>query len=158
MNYVKIRVMILMTALPALMVLFAAGNARADKKVKWVKSPTGVSSLMTLSKDMGKMKRQLKKETRDYDDIKEAIVGLDLKKGEASDDIERRYGSPAITLREADGGGVKWVYKPASSSYFEGEKAYLFFDGEGRLVKWEIVEQDNKKRSVLYSGPAEDPR
>ena len=136
---------------------FAAGARAQSKKVKWVKSPTGVSSLMTLSKDMGQMNRQLKEETGNYEDIKAAISGGELKEGEDASNIRRKYGSPVMILSEKEGQVSRWVYKSASDSYFEGEKAYLLFGDDGKLLRWELVEQKDKKRTILFSGPGESP-
>ena len=133
----------------------AAGARAQSKKVRWVKSPTGVSSLMTLSKDMGQMNRQLKEETRNYEEVRSAICGRELKEGENASDIQRKYGSPVMVLSEKDGQISRWVYKSASDSYFEGEKAYLLFGDDGKLLRWELVEQKDKKRTVLFSGPGE---
>ena len=103
----------------------AEEDTTSQKKVKWVKSKTGIKSLMVLSKDMGQMKKELTEETRNYQNILKAADGDLLKEGERSFEIEKKYGEPVLVLDEPQYNRTRWVYKPGTSSYFEGEKVYL---------------------------------
>ncbi|MEA3489840.1 MAG: hypothetical protein U9R44_05845 [Candidatus Omnitrophota bacterium] len=138
-----------------LFVFFSAGdeavarerNTGGRKKVKWVKSKTGLKSLMTLSKDRGGMIKEYKDETKVHGKIKRAIDRHELKEGEDAARIVKKYGEPVIVLAEEDSGLSRWVYKPGMESYFGGEKAYLFFDKNEKLLRWEVVakkEEDNQ--------------
>ncbi len=122
-----------------------AYGAEREKKVKWVKSKYGLKALIELSKTRGKMVKDLKDESKNYDKVKTAIESDSLKKGETVHDVRRRYGDPVIILSEDEvSGATRWVYKPYQSTYFKGEKAYLFFDGEGALTEWRLLDQEGK--------------
>ena len=121
-----------------------------EKKVKWVKSKTGISSLMTLSKDRGAMEADYKKETKNYEAVREAIDKGALTKGMSGDEVSKKYGDAIMILSEADGGKTRWVYKLAAVNYFSGSKVYLFFNSTGELESWETVdpkETSNSDRS-----------
>ena len=120
----------------SLVVSFAG---QAAGKQKWEKSKTGVGSLMDLSKDRGRMVREYEKETKRYQKIKSAIENNKLEVGETSSNVQRLYGEPVIILNDRIGAFEKWVYKPGEKTFLEGEKAYLVFDGEGKLESWELV-------------------
>lgn len=112
---------------------------KKDKK-KWVKSKTGLKSLMLLAKDRGQMIKEYKADTKSYKKIKKALNHDLFHGGEKAFEIKRKYGEPVVILQENNVNETRWVYKPSDASFFEGEKAYLFFDSENKLVKWNLVE------------------
>jgi hypothetical protein len=116
-----------------------ASEAKKDK-VKWVKSKTGLSSLMTLSKDRSEMIAEYKRETRSYNLLKKAMESGLLESGAADEEIIKKYGQPVMAMEDAVGDTVRWVYKPSEADYFKGEKIYLFFDKDGKLNRWETVD------------------
>ncbi|MFC1479862.1 hypothetical protein ACFL5Y_00220 [Candidatus Omnitrophota bacterium] len=117
-----------------------AAKAKPDKKkpVKWVKSKYGVKALMKLSKDRGKMVKEYKQETENYKKVEKAIARGQLAKGESATRIEKRYGAPVITFTDAKNKTRQWVYKPGNLSFFSGEKIYLIFDNEDKLIEWKL--------------------
>ena len=93
----------------------------------------GLDNLIDVAKAQGEMQKVYAQETKTYD-IVEAAIGTDaIEKGQTKDDIQNRYGEPVVSLQDEDSGREKWIYKPASSSYFEGPKIYLYFDKDGNL-------------------------
>ena len=129
--------------------VFFEGEADAAKKkkddVKWVKSKTGISSLMTLSKDRGSMIKELNEETENYDKVKGAFDDGRFKKGQSVDEIKKKYGDPVVEMTEQDGVTVRWVYKPSEAVFFTGPKISLFFDAEGNLIEWELYDKSTEK-------------
>ena len=83
------------------------------------------------------MQQEYDREDKSYKKAKEFISSPDIKKGLSSDTIVQDLGKP---VAEADN-GLRWVYKPSSSTFFEGEKIYLFFNGNGELINWEQIQQ-----------------
>jgi hypothetical protein len=114
----------------------------SNKKVKWVKSKTGVNSLMTFAGDRDAMIREYKKETSKYHKIKQAVSEEHLEVGETTDDISKKYGDPVVVVSESGDDVLRWVYKPGEDSFFKGEKIYLFFDQAGRLMDWQVISKE----------------
>ena len=135
---------VLLACFIVLGLLPAEGEARsrrtkAKDKKKWVKSKHGLGALLKLSKDRSKMVREYKKETHSFNRMKKALEKGDIKPGEDARNVKRVIGDPTLEIKENDGIHTRWVYKPSDTSYFEGNKVYLLFDQEDKLVKaWEI--------------------
>ncbi len=103
--------------------LFAAGEIR---------------KLTGLSASMDRMAKEEKAEGKNYQKAKEFIQGTEIAKGLSGDEIKKQCGNPVV---EADN-GLRWVYKPPTSTFFKGEKIYFFFNSDGKLSDWEQVYQD----------------
>ncbi|MDP8299022.1 MAG: hypothetical protein P9L88_03885 [Candidatus Tantalella remota] len=120
-----------------------AGDAvcaeKAKKKVKWVKSKTGLKSLIMLSKDRGDMVQSYKKETERHRKLKKAIDHHELKVGEHASKILKKYGPPVITYKEEGGTREKWAYKPGKETFLNTEKVYLIFDENETLLEWDVI-------------------
>ncbi len=100
-----------------------------------------LKTLMRLGKEQGKIAKALKEETRNYSNVKKAIDSGKLEEGMAADKIRKKYGEPIFdNLFDEKRNAYKWLYMPATSSHFEGEKLYLFVDKEGTLVGWKLTE------------------
>ncbi|MBD3379305.1 MAG: hypothetical protein GF408_02465 [Candidatus Omnitrophica bacterium] len=108
------------------------------KKKKWVKSKHGVGALMELSGDRGKMEREYREETRSFKEVKKAVEHEALRKGAAAFEVKKDFGEPVVEIPGEKAGEVRWVYKAASSDFFTGEKVYLIFGPEGKLIEWGI--------------------
>jgi hypothetical protein len=111
-------------------VLLAAQKAHADLR-----------TLINLGKNQERIAKELKKETKNYDKLKEAILEEKLEEGISSEKIEKKYGEPIIDIFDKKRNVYKWLYMPATSTHFKGEKLYLYIDEEGTLVGWQLVEQ-----------------
>jgi len=94
--------------------------------------------LKGIADDMKSMDRVSDTETRNYDKCKEFITGNKIVAGLLKEDVKRYCGDPVSRVDD----GKRWVYKPSDSSFFEGEKIYLFFDGEGILQDWQQIYQE----------------
>ncbi len=103
--------------------LFAAGEIR---------------KLTGLSASMDRMAKEKKVEGENYQKAKEFIQGPDIAEGLSGDDLIKQCGNPVV---EADN-GLRWVYKPPTSTFFKGEKIYFFFNKDGQLSDWEQVYQN----------------
>jgi len=107
----------------ALKSLFAAGEIR---------------KLTGLSASMDRMAKEEKVEGKNYRKAKEFIQGSEITEGLSGDDLIKQCGNPVV---EADN-GLRWVYKPPTSTFFKGEKIYFLFSDDGKLSDWEQVYQD----------------
>jgi hypothetical protein len=133
----------------ALILAVCAGDAvcaekTPKKKVKWVKSKTGLSSLITLSKDRGDMVQSYKEETERHRKLKKAIDHKELKEGEHASKILKLYGPPVITLKEEGGTREKWAYKTGKETFLNADKIYLIFNVDEILQEWEVVPAKEK--------------
>ena len=132
-----------MTAAVVLLTTGSAEGRQKEGKVRWVRSRTGVSSLMAMSKDRGVMVRDLKSETKNYNNMAKALEEGRLTQGQKAEDIMKRYGKPVVELPYREGDLTRWVYKPYETTFFEGPKISLFFDAQGGLTRWERREDEN---------------
>jgi len=103
--------------------LFAAGN---------------IKKLKNIADSLGAMEKASKAEGKNYDKAKALLSTQDIRKGLSKEEIEEYCGEPVASVKD----DTKWVYKPPSSTFFEGEKIYFFFDSDGNLTSWEQVYQD----------------
>lgn len=111
-------------------ILFAGRSASADLK-----------ALIEVGKSQAQIAKALKEETKNYDKVKNAILSQKLKEGMPADRIRKKYGDPIIEIYDEKKNANKWLYMPATSTHFKGEKLYLFMDQEDNLVGWRIIEE-----------------
>ncbi|MFC1570754.1 hypothetical protein ACFL4E_03115 [Candidatus Omnitrophota bacterium] len=123
----------------------SAEEESGKKKVKWVKSKTGIKSLMTFAKDRNAMIKEYGRETANYKEIKSAVDNGHLEVGDDAQKIAKRYGDPVVVVPESEGDITRWVYKPGDETYFKGSKVYLFFDQTERLMDWQEVNKSQEK-------------
>ena len=101
----------------------------------------GLKELMEVGRNQDRMAKALKKETKNYNKVKKAIISEKLEEGMSAEKIKKKYGEPVIDIYDEKKSANKWLYMPATSSHFEGEKLYLFIDEENTLVGWRLIEQ-----------------
>jgi len=120
--------------------VFASSEASSkDSKPKnWFKRLKG------FAKSRKAMVEELAGETASYKKISGAIRENQLQKGKTASYIETKYGKPVVILPEEEGAFAKWVYKPSGTSFFSGEKAYLFFDKDDKLIEWQLLCSEKK--------------
>ena len=117
----------------------------AEAKEKWVKSKTGLSSLIQLGKDRAAMEKEYSSETKSYDALKKAVDRGDLKEGMAAKDVRRKFGEPVVEFSDKKTDTAKWVYKPGTENFLDGaDKIYLIFDANNSLVEWKSVKKKEK--------------
>ncbi|MFA6636863.1 MAG: hypothetical protein WCV56_07180 [Candidatus Omnitrophota bacterium] len=109
------------------------------KRIRWVRSKTGLSSLMTLSKDRDAMAAEYRDETRNYESIRKDLDAGLLSKGMRDKEIIKKYGKAVIVIPESENGTVRWVYKPGEADHSKGPKVYLFFGFDGILESWKTA-------------------
>ncbi len=92
-----------------------------------------ISALMQIGRSMDEMQKIYDKETKAFEAVKEAVYSGAIKKGQSKEEIKNRYGEPIVIVQDVKTKREKWVYKPETSTYFEGTKIYLFFNDDGLL-------------------------
>ena len=100
----------------------------------WDAAPEGLNTLIGLGKSMDAIQRDLKDEDSSYEKVSKAIVDGGIEEGLSEEAAERRFGEPVVKI-EDENGGARWIYKPSDKSFFDGPKAYLFFDEKGNLAR-----------------------
>lgn len=93
----------------------------------------GLDALIEVGRGQAEIQKSYAEETAIYNAVKKAVGAGIIKKGQTSAEIGSKYGQPVVVVKEYSAGRDKWVYKPAKSSFFEGEKICLFFDKNGIL-------------------------
>lgn len=93
----------------------------------------GLNSLIEVGKSMADIKEAMEEDTRAFNIVNAAVRRGAIKKGLPKESIRSSYGEPVIANDDFATGREKWVYMPASSTFFKGEKIYLFFDSKGNL-------------------------
>lgn len=96
-----------------------------------------INKMMALKRSDDMKQYVLNQETASFEKVKKYMDSGKMEKGMGMQSVLKEFGEPLLIYYESP--GAKWVYKPASASWFEGEKIYLFFDEEGKLVKWECI-------------------
>lgn len=99
-----------------------------------------IKQLMEIGASQSKIAKSMQQETKNYNAVKNAINAGVIKDGMASDLIRKKYGVPIIDIYDKKQNLKKWLYMPASSSHFKGEKLYLYIDSDNNVNGWEIVE------------------
>lgn len=100
-----------------------------------------LKTLMEIGASQADIAKTLKQETTTYNGVKSAIAAGAIKAGMTADSIRRKYGAPVVEIYDKKRDANRWLYMPATSSHFEGEKAYLYFDKENKLKECELVGQ-----------------
>ncbi len=101
----------------------------------------GIGTLMQVGSSMDDAEKTLAKETAQYEKVKAGFDGGEIKKGLPKDAVMKKYGTPQVAFKDSLTKRDKWVYKPGSSNYFEGEKIYIFFDGQGLIDEAQLVKK-----------------
>ena len=99
---------------------------------------TGIGELLHVSGEQKLFQKELNKETKSYNAIKDAIEKGKIKKGDSQESIEKRFGTPIIKMEDTKY-AEKWAYKPGDSSWSDGVKIYLYFNEENALQGLKIM-------------------
>ena len=93
-----------------------------------------LGTLLSQSREEALKERDLNLEDAHYQKVLSGIQKGQIKPGLSQDEIVKKIGKPVVVLNE--GGAEEWLYKARNPSWFKADKIYLFFDPEGRLVRW----------------------
>lgn len=93
----------------------------------------GLGTLIEVAKSQAEIKKQYEEETKNFERVKKGIESGAIKKGQTRTDIEGKYGQPVVSIKDMDGKREDCIYKPETSSFFEGIRATLFFTEQGIL-------------------------
>jgi len=96
-----------------------------------------IRKLKGLADSMDSMEAQGKKDGINYQKADALLSGSDINNGLTGSDLVKICGKP---VAKADN-GLRWVYKPPTSTFFKGEKIYFYFDKDQKLIDWEKVYQ-----------------
>jgi hypothetical protein len=121
-------------------------DASKPKKIKYVKVPDGLKTIMALNKSNGKMLDEAKGETVNFDRARKAVEYGNLNIGATSDEVVEQVGHPVVKVNDEQTNTVQWVYKPGTSSFFEKYKISLIFDSNGILIGWKVPEKWKEDR------------
>ena len=100
----------------------------------------GMGELMDIARAQDDAQNTYVKETKAFERVKADIGKGLVKKGQSKKEIESLYGEPVVNTAEFGTGRKKWIYKPASSSFFSGIKACLYFDIDNKLDEIKVTE------------------
>jgi hypothetical protein len=93
----------------------------------------GLGALIEVGKAQAEIQRAYDEETKAFERVRDAIERGAIKKGDDKKDILREYGEPVVILKDNKNNREKWVYKPASSSFFKGVRINIFFGSDGAV-------------------------
>lgn len=93
----------------------------------------GLSTLIEVSKDQADIQKEYSEETKSYENVKRGVDSGSLAKGQDRKVISAKFGTPVVVVGEYGTDREKWIYKPASSSFFSGPRISLFFAKDGLL-------------------------
>ena len=96
-----------------------------------------IRKLKGISDSMDSMEAQGKKDGINYQKADALLSSSDINMGLTGSDLIKLCGEP---VAKADNES-RWVYKPPTSTFFEGEKIYFYFDKDQKLIDWEKVYQ-----------------
>lgn len=88
----------------------------------------GLDTLIDLGRGQAAIQKSYARETATYNEVKRAVDSGSIKKGRTKKEIASKYGQPVVNIREFGTERDEWIYKPAKSTYTQGERIYLFFD------------------------------
>lgn len=93
----------------------------------------GLDTLIEVARSQGEIQKQFADETRTFEKVKKAIEAGAITKGQTRSAIQEKYGEPVVAVKDIDGKREDCVYKPATSSFFNGIRATLIFTEGGIL-------------------------
>ena len=91
--------------------------------------------LIELGKNEKLKQKAYAQETDSFERVKNYIQSEKIKEILSKDAALKTFGEPVVIFPGDT--QEKWVYKAAESSWFGGEKIYLFFDKQGNLINRE---------------------
>jgi len=97
-----------------------------------------IRKLTGIGNSLNAMDKASAKEGKNYQKAKAFIESADIRPGLSADAIIKACGKPVVKVAD----GLRWVYKPPSSTFFEGEKIYFIFNKDGNLLSWKQIYQD----------------
>jgi len=98
----------------------------------------GLRGLIDVSESQKETQKIISEETEAFKNVKKGLEDGAIQSGQSKDAIRERYGEPVVIIEKKENGLERWVYKPGSGTFFDGEKIYLFFDDDGLLNKTEL--------------------
>ena len=99
----------------------------------------GLETLINVAKQQAEIGKALDNETQVYAGVKKGIETGAIAKGVPGSEIRRQYGDPVVMIAGSAVKAERWVYKPASSTHFKGERVSIYFDKRGLVdhIKFE---------------------
>jgi hypothetical protein len=94
-----------------------------------------LGTLKEQSKEGPMMEKLLADQEAAFQKVRGAIASRELRPGELSKDVAKKYGKPID--QDVWGAGQKWLYRSKTGKWLERPWIYLFFDADGKLEKWD---------------------
>lgn len=97
-------------------------------------------TLKDLSEEGERLDRYVQKQNKNFDLLVETIKSGGITQYSTRRKILAHFGEPVLKekIQTESAQGEKWLYRYAKQ-FFNGEKVYLYFDTEGKLLSWERV-------------------
>ena len=99
-----------------------------------------LKTLMEIGASQADIAKSLAQETTQYNGVKDAVNAGAIKEGMAADSVRKKYGNPIIETYDKKKDVTKWLYMPATSSHFKGEKLYLYVNNDNKIAGWELLQ------------------
>jgi hypothetical protein len=93
----------------------------------------GLDTLIEAGKSQAEIQKEYAKETKAFEKAKKALANNAVTAGMSKDDLRKECGEPVVIVSASGGKSEKWLYKPASSTFFKGPKISLLFGDSGLL-------------------------
>lgn len=99
-----------------------------------------IGTLIEVGRSEEYKQEALKQETTSFNRVKKCIRENTIEKGISKKAAVSKFGRPVLMTPKE--GYEKWAYKPGDSDWFGGEKIYLFFDKNDKLISWKVVNEE----------------
>jgi hypothetical protein len=96
-----------------------------------------IRRLTGISASMDRMEAQAKQEGINYERADTFLTSETAKQEISQKELKDTCGEP---VAKADN-GLRWIYKPPTSTFFKGEKIYFRFNHDRDLIGWEKIYQ-----------------
>ena len=103
-----------------------------------------LKTLIQLGKNQKLQQKALDQETENFRRVRAYLNSNTIEQNIAQEEALELFGYPVLIIPREE--GERWIYKESESSWFGGEKVYLYFNKEGRLTSWEYLEATEEAR------------
>ena len=95
--------------------------------------------LLRVNSEDQALKQQLKVQEQKFEELLKDIKEGVLKSGIPKKSIIARYAEPILEIPDTATNQTKLLYRHPTD-YFGSSKAYLYFDSQQKLLRWELIE------------------
>ena len=95
-----------------------------------------IGTLRALGKDQDEQKEVLDQDTKNFERLKKALLASKLHAGMSAAEVRKVAGEPIVRHGGSAESPAQWSYKRGDGDWFKDEVIHLYFDPEGRLLRW----------------------